>query len=306
MSDPDTLTPRIAERFARLSTEIGFAATHMQSGTALAINADALFPMASVFKVPVMVEVFRQAEEGRFALGDRIPMEAAQRSIGSGVMQRLAEGAALTVRDLVVLMMIISDNTATQMLLDLVGPAAVTATMRRLGLANVNVTLTLPQLFAHAYNLPLNPPPDYDAMRRLTEAAPMDYRSLAFARSPENTTATAADMAQLMTMIFEKRAGSAASCADMLTILCAQQLRDRVPRYLPVSGVGNKTGTLRGVRNDAGLMMRGDGDTIAFALFTFDRTVLPPGNSRALAERNALMNDAMADAGEMLWHEFAM
>ncbi|HEX3347605.1 MAG TPA: serine hydrolase [Acetobacteraceae bacterium] len=301
MSD---LAARIAEPFAGLATEIGFAATHLETGASLAINADALFPTASVFKVPVMVEVFRQADEGRFAMADRIPMAAAQRSVGSGVMQRLGEGVALSVRDLAMLMIIISDNTATQMLLDLVGPDAVTATMRLLGLANINVRMTLPQLFAHAYNLPLDPLPDFEALQRLTRNAPIDYGSLAFAASPDNTTSNAADMARLLGMIFRKQAGRAAACDDMLTILRAQQLRDRVPRYLPVGGVGNKTGTLRGVRNDAGLMMRGAGDTIAFALFTFDRTQIAPDDARGLAGRNVLVNDAMAEVGALLWDEF--
>ncbi|MBV9812059.1 MAG: serine hydrolase [Acetobacteraceae bacterium] len=302
MSD---LGARIAALFSPLATDIGFAATHVERGTRTAIDADVLFPTASVFKVPVMVEVFRQAVEGRFALTDRLPMRAEQRSIGLGVLQQLEPGAALTVRDLVMLMIIISDNTATQMMLDLVGADAVTATMRLLGLDRIHVTLTLPQLFAHAYGLPLEPLPDYQALQRLTRNAVMDYSSLAFASSPANTTATANDMTRLMTQIFRGEAAAPDDCADMLTILRAQQLRDRVPRYLPVQGVGNKTGTLRGVRNDSGLMFRGEGDTIAWTLFTFDRMTIAPEDRRTLATRNALVNDAMAEVGAMLWRDFA-
>ena len=289
-----------------LGIEIGFSATHLRTGASAAINPRTLFPTASVFKVPVMVEVFRQAEEGRFALTDRLPMPEVQRVIGSGVMQRLAGGLAPNIRDLMMLMIIISDNTATQMLLDLVGAPNVTATMRRLGLDDIHVVLTLPQMFASAYGLPLEPPPDYAGMQQAMRMVPMDYGSLVFAPTPQNTTSSAAGMAALMALIVQRRAGSDAACEDMLTILRAQQLRDRVPRYLPIAAVGNKTGTFRGIRNDAGLILRGEDDVIAFALFTFDRTELPVENSRLLAQRNALVNDAMAEVGEILWQELGL
>jgi beta-lactamase class A len=297
---------RIEATLLPLAIEIGFAATHVPTGATVAINPNTLFPTASVFKVPVMVEVYRQAAAGRFQLTDRLPMPAAQRVIGSGVLQKLAPGLAPTIRDLVMLMIIISDNTATQMLVDLVGAASVTATMHGLGLSDIHVVLSLPELFAHAYHLPLDPPPDYDTMAAETGQLTMDYGSLAFAASPANTTASAADMSRLMAMILRDEAASPAACADMRAILHAQQLRDRVPRYLPTAAVGNKTGTFRGIRNDAGAIKRGEGDLITFALFTFDRTALPPGNSRLLAERNNLVNGAMAEIGQILWDHFGI
>lgn len=293
---------RIAALFPGI--EIGFSATHLPTGATLAVHPDTLFSTASVFKVPLMVEVYRQAEAGRFALSDRLPMPERHRTIGSGVMQKLETGAALTIRDLVMLMIIISDNTATEMLLDLVTPAAVTASMRTLGLSNINVVLNLAALFAHAYHLPLDPPPAYAEMQAATRDRNMDYDSLTFAPSARSTTSSAADMSRLLALIHTGQAALPASCADMLVVLRAQQLRDRVPRYLPTAAVGNKTGTFRGIRNDAGLISRSETDVISFALFTFDRMALPPGNSRVLAERNAEVNAAMAEVGQMLWDDF--
>jgi len=287
-----------------LGIEIGFSATHLPTGTTIAINPDKLFSTASVFKIAIMVEAYRQADEGRFKLSDRLPMPDAQRVIGSGVLQKLDTGIAPTIRDLAMLMIIISDNTATHMLQELVGAANTTATMRRLGLSNINVVLSLPQSFAHGYGLPLDPLPGYEAMQAAMRDRAMDYDSLTFAGSDRNTTCSAADMAALCAMIHQGSAGSPASCADMMTILRAQQLRDRVPRYLPTGSVGNKTGTFRGIRNDAGVILRSDTDVVSFGLFTFDRTDLPVGNSRALARRNALVNDAMAEVGEILWNHF--
>ncbi len=296
---------KIEALFTPTGAEIGFSTIHLGSGETIGINPDTLFSTASVFKVPVMVEVFAQATAGKFAMSDRLPMPEAMRTMGSGVMQKLAVGLAPTIRDLAMLMIIISDNTATEMLLSLVGAKNVTATMRRLGLGNINVVLNLAELFAHAYHLPLDPPPGYAEMQAASRERAMDYGSLTFAASDKSTTSSAGDMARLLVMIQQGRAGTAADCADMMTILHAQQLRDRVPRYLPVAAVGNKTGTFRGIRNDAGLITRGESDVMAFALFTFDRTDLPIGNSRQLIERNVLVNSAMAEVGQVLWDHFA-
>lgn len=296
-----TVQARIESVFAPLGIEVGFSATHLPTGQTVAINPTALFPTASVYKIAVMVEVYRQADEGIFKLTDRLPLTDAQRVIGSGVLQKLDNALAPTIRDLAMLMIIISDNTATHMLQELVGSASINATMRRLGLRDIHVALSLPQSFAHGFGMPLDPPPDYAAMQRMSDTNAMDYRALTFASSDRNTTCSAADMAALSAMILDGTAGSAAGCADMMVILRAQQLRDRVPRYLPTGSVGNKTGSFRGVRNDAGVILRSDTDAIAFGLFTFDRTELPLGNSRLLAQRNALVNDAMAEVGAILW-----
>jgi beta-lactamase class A len=248
-----------------------------------------------------MVEVYRQADEGKFKLSDRLELTDAQRIIGSGVLQKLGNGLAPTIRDLCMLMIIISDNMATHMLQELVGNASVTATMRRLGLQNINISLSMPELFAHGYGLPPVPPPSYDAMQAASRDRDMDYAGLSFHRVPANTTSSAADMAALSAMILQGKAGSAAGCADMMTILRAQQLRERVPRHLPAGAVGNKTGTFRKVRNDAGVILRSETDAVSFGLFTYDPTELPVGNSRLLSRRNSLVNDAMAEVGAILW-----
>ncbi len=297
---------RIEDVIAPLGIEVGFQATHLPTGEVVAIEPHRLFPTASVYKIPVMVEVYRQADAGRFSMSDRMALADAQRIIGSGVLQKLDAGLAPTIRDLVMLMIVVSDNTATHMLQERVGSAAVTQTMRRLGLQDINVSLPMPALFAHGYGLPPEPLPDYGQMLAASRERDMDYGGLAFRRSPENTTASAADMAALCAMILQGKAGSPAACADMLAILRAQQLRDRVPRFLPVGAVANKTGSFRKVRNDAGLILRGEGDAISFALFTHDPTDLPMGNSRVLARRNALVDLAMAEIGGILWDGFGV
>jgi beta-lactamase class A len=285
--------------------EVGFSALHIPSGEGLDVNAEAFFPTASVFKVPLMVEVYRQAREGRFAMTDRLALLDKHKTLPSGVLVTLAEGLTPTVRDLAMLMTIVSDNTATKMLLDLVGMESVNLTMRRLGLDGIHLAIDVHEMFLHGWGLPLDRPVGVDELRATAKAKPMDYGSLTFARKRDNTVATAADMTRLMAMIARREVVDEGACDDMIAIMSQQQYTDRVPRFLPFGAVANKTGTMRGLRNDSGIMRRGKEDCIAYTLFTFDPTPLSAGNSRKLAKRNAKVAGLMAEIGHDLWHRFA-
>ena len=298
------LAPRIAGILEAAKLEAGFAAVGVESGKIIAVNADALFPTASVFKVPVMAEVYAQTRAGRFALSDRLPFAEAHRIIGSGVMQTLGAGIAPSIRDLMMLMMIVSDNTATDILCDLIGPGAATARMQTLGLTNIHVPLACHGLFRQGWNLGLTTELAYADFKAASKATPMDFTSDAFARTPATNTSSARDMAALMALIATNQAGHPDDCADMIALMDNQHYQDRVPRFLPTGSTANKTGSLRGLRNDAGLIRRGAGDTIAFALFTFDGTELPHGNSRALQDANVRIGSAMGEVGALLWDEF--
>jgi beta-lactamase class A len=301
MTDPRT---RIADLLAGSGLEAGFAAIGVDSGEAIAVNGAALFPTASTFKVPVMVEVFAQARAGRFALTDRIAFQERYRTIGSGVMQALGAGLAPTIRDLMTLMTIVSDNTATDILCDLVGLDQVTARMRALGLADIHVPLACNGLFRKGWSLPMDRPAPYVALRAVSKAGKMPFDSGAYARDDSNDVASAIDMARLMVLIAQGKAGTPADCADMIAIMEYQHYQDRVPRFLPLGSVANKTGSLRGLRNDAGLIRRGERETVAYALFTFDGTEMPHGNSRQLAEANTRIGTLMGEVGQVLWDAF--
>ncbi len=286
------------------SLDIGFAAISVEKGTAIDVNGGALFPTASTFKVPVMVEVYAQARAGKFKISDRMAFDERYRIIGSGVMQTLATGLNPTIRDLMVLMTIVSDNTATDMLCDLVGLGNVIARMRTLGLEHIHTPAACHGLFRRAWGLPLDAPLGYADFKAAMKAAPMQFSSAAYTRSKSNNVAAAIDMAKLMVMIAKGEAGTAEDCADMIAIMELQHYQDRIPRYLPLGSVANKTGSLRGLRNDVGLIRRGKGDTIAFAMFTFDDTELPHGNSRQLQDANVRIGSLMGEVGQLLWDEF--
>jgi beta-lactamase class A len=296
---------RIAGILDASGTEFGFAAIAVERGVEIGLNADALFPTASTFKVPVMVEVYAQARAGRFAIADRIPFEEKHRTIGSGVIQTLGAGIAPSIRDLMMLMIIISDNTATDILVDLVGAENVTARMRKLGLAGIHVPVPCVGLFRQAWSLGMDTPQTYASIKAASKKAPMPFASAAYARDASTNTATAADLARLQALIHTGEAGTPEDCKDMITIMETQHFQARVPRFLPSGSCANKTGSLRGLRNDCGLIRRGPGDTIAFALFTLDTTETPPGNSRQLVEADHRIGTAMGEVGQALWDDFA-
>jgi beta-lactamase class A len=301
MADPQA---RISDLLAGTGLEAGFAAISVESSASIAVNGTALFPTASTFKVPVMVEVFAQARAGRFSLTDRIPYQEHYRTIGSGVMQALGSGLSPTIRDLVMLMIIVSDNTATDILCDLVGLEHVTARMRALGLADIHIPLPCSGLFRKGWSLPMDGTVTYAELKSVSKARAMPFTSGAYTRDGSNNVTSAVDMARLMVLIARNSAGTPADCADMIAIMEYQHYQDRIPRYLPTGSVANKTGSLPGLRNDVGLIRRGPGDTIAYGMFTLDGTDMPHGNSRELAEANARISALMGDVGIILWDEF--
>lgn len=112
-----------------------WALTDLTSGEHIGHREDEAMPPASLAKVPILVTLYRAVEDGRLRLDDRITYEEQHRSLGSGVLARMSFGVQMSVRDAATLMIIISDNTATNMCLDLVGIAAVTTEMERHGLS---------------------------------------------------------------------------------------------------------------------------------------------------------------------------
>ena len=113
------------------------AARNLASGAEVHVDADELYPMASCFKIPIMVEVMRQVDAGLVRLDDRLTLTEADKSPGSTLIH-CHEGLRPSVRDLLYLMITLSDNTATDMLWRLVGLGSVNETMRRLGLESID------------------------------------------------------------------------------------------------------------------------------------------------------------------------
>ena len=288
------------------SVEFGISILHVERGEETAVNAHTPFPTASVYKVPIMVEVFKQAENGRFQLNDRLPLQTKYKTMTTGVLLHLDEGLALTIHDLVTLMIIVSDNTATAMLLELVGAENVTQTMHDLGCHSIEVNMTVHEMFLHALHLLDQPDIDHRELGQVVKQRSMDYQTRTFSRGKDNTVSSAHDMTHLMAMLVRGEIISRTVCDEMLNILGQQQYTYRVPRYLPWFSVQNKTGSMRGLRNDSGVICCKNNEHIVFSIFSFDDTALPPDNSPIILEREGLVSTIMADMGKVLWDHYCV
>ena len=273
----ERLRARLQELVNAFPGTMGVAVRDIASGQQISINGDRQFPMASAYKIPILVEVFRQAEAKKFSLDDRVELTADDRTLGSGVLTLMAPGLKPTIRDLALLMIILSDNQATDILLTKVGAENVTATMRKLGLNNIRVDRTTFELIR-----------DYLAL--IDDAAAGKTKQQLLNRPQLNTSspervvkadaefakimkdvASPDDMAKLLDMIVKGKAASETSCQQMMTIMNRQQFNHRLPRYLPENtSFAHKTGTIGSTTNDAGVMFV-RGNPIALVVFTVDK-----------------------------------
>ena len=117
----------------------GLMAIDLTSGETIGINSDLTFAQASAIKIPILMEVFKQAHEKKFALSDLRPVLLANTVGGSGILNAMPDPVSLSIRNLCVLMIGLSDNTATNTLIELVGMKNITGTMQTLGFPNTRV-----------------------------------------------------------------------------------------------------------------------------------------------------------------------
>jgi beta-lactamase class A len=252
-----TLYNEIVKETKGFEKTLGVAVRHLGTGEEVSFNGDELFPTASVFKVPVIVELYRQVEAGKLRLDDKLVLKDSLKVPGSGILKELTEGLDTSIRDLSRLMMILSDNTATDMLVEKVGKENVNATMRRLGLNNTIVVADCRDLLFDLVGE--NSLPDEEKtldlyLKLANNGANKGSWSLGTER---NDVTTPSEMNRLLTSIVEGRAAGRASCDAILETMGKCQTGEyRVPKYLPTEKVKmqRKTGSLPGIRNDVGVI----------------------------------------------------
>lgn len=142
------LAEKLRAELGRIATEatgvVGISVIDLESGDRFGFNEGLVFPQGSAIKIPVLLELYRQADEGRLQLDERLPVTASSQVGGSGVIASFGDATSeLGLRDLAVLMITLSDNTATNLLIERVGMASVNRTMRELGLDSIRVQRTM-------------------------------------------------------------------------------------------------------------------------------------------------------------------
>lgn len=190
----------------------------------IAINADEQMDTMSVIKIPLMVEAFRQIEAGKFSLTDRVTLKDADKRPGSGVIRVLDAGDSLTIKDLITLMIIVSDNAATDLVYEKVGGIEpVNQLMQSYELSKTKATGTAEVWFA--------------ALR----AAPSAREFHRAAKTPFGLSSPR-EMGQLLEKISKGEAVSKQASEQMLQIMRWQVYCSRLPKYVTGFAVPHKTG----------------------------------------------------------------
>lgn len=254
----------------------GVAATGTTGGVGpaeVAVGADDEVTLGSVFKVPLMVALHRAADAGRLRLDEPVEVAAAGRTgavSGLGIMH---DDAQLTLRDLALLMITISDNAAADVVLHHVGFDAVNDTLAALGLTRTHVVASSGDLSNALAD-------DFVRTGLGVSQALADPAALAGFRAYDpasSNRSTPRDMTTLLRHIWRDRAASPAACAEMRRAMRLQLGRHRLASGFPSDDVrvAGKTGTVLNLRSEIGVVETGDGRRVAVAAFTrSNRTTL--------------------------------
>jgi beta-lactamase class A len=228
----------------------GIYVKSLETGEEVAVDADRQMETMSTIKIPLMVEVLEQVKAGRLKLTDKYTFVEVDSQPGTGTIQRLDPGAVMTVKDLVTLMIIVSDNTATEVLYRMVGgPEAVNARMDALGLGKTR-----------AMNVPSR---WFPALR----SAPTTEQFYREGKHPFGLS-TPREMGRLLEMMERGTLVDQLSSDLMLRIMRSQLYRTRIPRYVTGYTIPHKTGDfLPYVGDDVG-MLEAPGKTIILSVFT--------------------------------------
>jgi beta-lactamase class A len=232
----DNLEGRISELIRASGAEtVAVAYYNLGSGRELLIKPDENFHAASTMKVPVMMEIFRQAATGKLSLDSRIPIKNDFKSIVDGSHYSLTAdsdseqslyarvGQTETIRELMRLMITVSSNFAANMLIERVGPERVMDLMRSIGANKIRVL-------------------------RGVEDGKAFEKGL-------NNTATARDLMIILRLIAERKAVSPKASDEMINIMLDQKFNDGIPAGLPKDiRVSHKTGSITKINHDAGIV----------------------------------------------------
>jgi beta-lactamase class A len=217
------LHDRLARKIEGFHGVMGVAAVNLDTGETLAIHGDLRFPTASLIKVGVMVEVYHQMASGKFRRDTMLTLHESDKAGDEPVvLNQLHGGIRLSISDLLALMIEFSDNTATNLLVNLTGTANIDKRLESYGLEN---TLLFRPTFRDGH----------------ADVHPELEKEYGLGMTTPN------EMAHLFALIAEGKVVNRAVCDEMLGLLEKQQDRAMIPRSLPFERdrivVANKTGT---------------------------------------------------------------
>ncbi len=298
--NPDPNLRRLESEIGRLSAisggKVGVGIIHLETGRELFVNGAEPFPMASTFKVPIAVELLTRVQAKTVRLDSMVTVRPADLHPGSGTLTGLFNdpGVSLSVHNLLELMLLISDNSATDMVLTVAGGGpAVNARLAALGIKGISVDRPTIQLIADVVGVKnLGPETGwsiaaFDSLNRLVTPADRQAARSAFYQDRRDT-ATPEGMARLLAKISRGEALGPERTAQLLDIMLrcetgAARLKGLLPPEVPVR---HKTGSLGiGVANDVGIIDLPDGaGRLVVAVFVKESTRDVAAQERTIAQ----------------------
>jgi len=270
-SETDALITAIGAELTKHPGTYAVAYKDAKTGEQILINERERFHAASTMKTPVMIEVYRQAAEGKFSLADSLFIKNEFNSIVDGSTYTLNPeddseltlygmvGKKLPLYNVMYLMIISSSNLATNLIIEWVDAHNVTRTMRSLGAMDIEV------------------------LRGVED-------SKAFAKGLNNTV-TAFDLMILFDQIAKGKIVSQGSCDEMIRILKDQKFNEIIPASLPAGVVvAHKTGSIRGVQHDSGIVILPDGGRYSLVMLSKNLTD-EPASIQSMAKVSRLIYD---------------
>ena len=233
------LDGEVRSALAGFKGNVSFYAKNLEMGRSYGVKATDPVRTASTIKLAIMTECFAEANDGTLDLNQPIKVTHEEKVSGSGILQDMSDNDEFPLRDVMTLMIVLSDNTATNLILNRIGGDAVNAQMAKLGLEQTRV------------------------MRKIlgdgNDLKPVPSGITAEGAKPENKQwgigrSSPFEMVTLLEQIYKGRLISKAASAEMLAILKKQRDHDGLGRNMKDVTVANKSGALDHLRSDVGIL----------------------------------------------------
>lgn len=227
----DSLKERLEPLAQAHEGSVAIAVKHLDTGETFFLHADEPMPTASLIKLPILMEMYLQAREGKVDLNQMLTLDKDEMVPGSGILtDHFSPGASFCLKDASRLMIVFSDNTATNMVLDVVGIKAVNTRMEKLGFPNTKINAKV-------------------------------FRGSTTSVDPARTkkyglgSTTAREMVTLIEQIHAGQLGTREDCDAIIAVMKKCDDQKKFPRLLPREvTVAHKTGSVSDARTDAGIL----------------------------------------------------
>ena len=245
-----SLEEAIQAQISAAPGKVTLYAKNLSTGASTAVLGDEPVRTASTIKLAIMTECFAEAAEGRLKMNEPLEITEEEKVSGSGILQELSSGVRLPLRDVIDLMIVLSDNTATNLILNRIGGNAVNARMAALGLVQ---TRSMRKILGDGNKLKGTPSGVTD------EGAKAENKRWGIGRSSPH------EMVILLEKMDRGELVSKAASDEMLAILKRQRDRDGIGRNMKDVDIASKSGALDHLRSDVGIVYA-KGGPIAMAI----------------------------------------